>query len=167
MVERSCCVPQWRCYAKYVNSQQILLTFLPASFSGAPQTHHILSSNAHKGQKINKNQTCRALQMFRCVGVDGVRIGGGASESSQHAGGHSHCQQQVSERVSVGLHQWAGEVRVSRQSGHQAATELQQRARSAKVPCAFTSGADGGAGRLGPQGVGDRNWHFRIWLVQP
>ncbi|XP_075901818.1 KICSTOR complex protein SZT2 [Nelusetta ayraudi] len=32
-VERSCCVPQWRCYAKYVNSQQILLTFLPASFS--------------------------------------------------------------------------------------------------------------------------------------
>lgn len=35
-MERNCCAPQWRCYAKYVNSQQILLTFLPASFSGAP-----------------------------------------------------------------------------------------------------------------------------------
>nr|XP_033478677.1 KICSTOR complex protein SZT2 isoform X2 [Epinephelus lanceolatus] len=31
--ERSCSVPQWRCYAKYINSQQILLTFLPASFT--------------------------------------------------------------------------------------------------------------------------------------
>ncbi|XP_041790475.1 KICSTOR complex protein SZT2 isoform X2 [Chelmon rostratus] len=31
--ERSCSVPQWRCYAKYISSQQILLTFLPASFT--------------------------------------------------------------------------------------------------------------------------------------
>ncbi|XP_029904813.1 KICSTOR complex protein SZT2 isoform X2 [Myripristis murdjan] len=31
--ERSCSTPQWRCYAKYINSQQILLTFLPATFT--------------------------------------------------------------------------------------------------------------------------------------
>ncbi|XP_070687668.1 KICSTOR complex protein SZT2 [Pempheris klunzingeri] len=31
--ERSCSVPQWRCYAKYISSQQILLTFLPSSFT--------------------------------------------------------------------------------------------------------------------------------------
>ncbi|XP_070816666.1 KICSTOR complex protein SZT2 isoform X2 [Chaetodon trifascialis] len=31
--ERSCSAPQWRCYAKYISSQQILLTFLPASFT--------------------------------------------------------------------------------------------------------------------------------------
>ncbi|XP_051233683.1 KICSTOR complex protein SZT2 isoform X3 [Dicentrarchus labrax] len=31
--ERSCSTPQWRCYAKYISSQQILLTFLPASFT--------------------------------------------------------------------------------------------------------------------------------------
>ncbi|TKS74186.1 KICSTOR complex protein SZT2 [Collichthys lucidus] len=31
--ERNCSTPQWRCYAKYINSQQILLTFLPASFT--------------------------------------------------------------------------------------------------------------------------------------
>ncbi|XP_026201911.1 KICSTOR complex protein SZT2 isoform X2 [Anabas testudineus] len=30
---RSCSTPQWKCYAKYINSQQILLTFLPASFT--------------------------------------------------------------------------------------------------------------------------------------
>uniref|UniRef100_A0A3P9Q4X0 SZT2 subunit of KICSTOR complex n=1 Tax=Poecilia reticulata TaxID=8081 RepID=A0A3P9Q4X0_POERE len=33
LLERSSFVPQWRCYAKYVNSQQLLLTFLPATFS--------------------------------------------------------------------------------------------------------------------------------------
>lgn len=32
--ERSCSTPQWRCYIKYISSQQILLTFLPASFRG-------------------------------------------------------------------------------------------------------------------------------------
>ncbi|XP_044217594.1 KICSTOR complex protein SZT2 isoform X5 [Thunnus albacares] len=31
--ERSCSMPQWRCYAKYISSQQILLTFLPATFT--------------------------------------------------------------------------------------------------------------------------------------
>lgn len=31
--ERSCSTAQWRCYAKYINSQQILLTFLPATFT--------------------------------------------------------------------------------------------------------------------------------------
>uniref|UniRef100_A0A673A013 SZT2 subunit of KICSTOR complex n=1 Tax=Sphaeramia orbicularis TaxID=375764 RepID=A0A673A013_9TELE len=31
--ERSCSTPQWRCYAKYISSQQILLTFLPATFT--------------------------------------------------------------------------------------------------------------------------------------
>ncbi len=36
LVERSCSTPQWRCYAKYISSQQILLTFLPASFKGTP-----------------------------------------------------------------------------------------------------------------------------------
>ncbi|XP_051929765.1 KICSTOR complex protein SZT2 isoform X2 [Hippocampus zosterae] len=29
----SCSVPQWRCYAKRISSQQILLTFLPATFA--------------------------------------------------------------------------------------------------------------------------------------
>nr|XP_046248822.1 KICSTOR complex protein SZT2 isoform X2 [Scatophagus argus] len=31
--DRSCSVPQWRCYAKYISSQQIFLTFLPASYT--------------------------------------------------------------------------------------------------------------------------------------
>ncbi|XP_056893432.1 KICSTOR complex protein SZT2 isoform X1 [Takifugu flavidus] len=31
--ERSSVVPQWRCYAKFISCQQILLTFLPASFT--------------------------------------------------------------------------------------------------------------------------------------
>ncbi|KAI4828703.1 hypothetical protein KUCAC02_022781 [Chaenocephalus aceratus] len=31
--ERSCSAPQWRCYAKYISSQQIILTFLPASYT--------------------------------------------------------------------------------------------------------------------------------------
>ncbi|KAM3619466.1 uncharacterized protein V6R79_008697 [Siganus canaliculatus] len=31
--QTSCSVPQWRCYAKYISSQQIFLTFLPASFT--------------------------------------------------------------------------------------------------------------------------------------
>lgn len=35
--ERSCVAPQWRCYAKFISCQQILLTFLPASFTGTPQ----------------------------------------------------------------------------------------------------------------------------------
>ncbi|XP_029004504.1 KICSTOR complex protein SZT2 isoform X3 [Betta splendens] len=30
---RSCSTPQWKCYAKYINSQHILLTFVPASFT--------------------------------------------------------------------------------------------------------------------------------------
>ncbi|XP_047442743.1 KICSTOR complex protein SZT2 isoform X6 [Mugil cephalus] len=33
LLERSCSTPQWRCYAKYISSQQILLTFLPATFT--------------------------------------------------------------------------------------------------------------------------------------
>ncbi|PWA27293.1 hypothetical protein CCH79_00019484 [Gambusia affinis] len=33
LLERSSFVPQWRCYAKYINSQQLLLTFLPATFA--------------------------------------------------------------------------------------------------------------------------------------
>ncbi|KAM4739339.1 KICSTOR complex protein SZT2 isoform 2-T2 [Anableps anableps] len=33
LLERSSFIPQWRCYAKYVNSQQLLLTFLPATFA--------------------------------------------------------------------------------------------------------------------------------------
>uniref|UniRef100_A0A3P8U7F2 SZT2 subunit of KICSTOR complex n=1 Tax=Amphiprion percula TaxID=161767 RepID=A0A3P8U7F2_AMPPE len=33
---RSCSTPQWRCYAKYISSQQLLLTFLPATFTGSP-----------------------------------------------------------------------------------------------------------------------------------
>ncbi|XP_061635945.1 KICSTOR complex protein SZT2 isoform X2 [Phyllopteryx taeniolatus] len=33
LVGQSCSVPQWRCYAKHVSSQQILLTFLPATFA--------------------------------------------------------------------------------------------------------------------------------------
>ncbi|XP_023249147.1 KICSTOR complex protein SZT2 [Seriola lalandi dorsalis] len=33
LVESSCSMPQWRCYAKYISAQQILLTFLPASFT--------------------------------------------------------------------------------------------------------------------------------------
>ncbi|KAM6921196.1 KICSTOR complex protein SZT2 [Xenentodon cancila] len=33
LLERSCSTPQWRCYAKYISSQQLLLTFLPATFA--------------------------------------------------------------------------------------------------------------------------------------
>ncbi|XP_054872770.1 KICSTOR complex protein SZT2 isoform X6 [Amphiprion ocellaris] len=33
LLERSCSTPQWRCYAKYISSQQLLLTFLPATFT--------------------------------------------------------------------------------------------------------------------------------------
>ncbi|XP_041648166.1 KICSTOR complex protein SZT2 isoform X2 [Cheilinus undulatus] len=33
LVERNCSTPMWRCYAKHISSQQILLTFLPASFT--------------------------------------------------------------------------------------------------------------------------------------
>ncbi|KAF7647782.1 hypothetical protein LDENG_00166940 [Lucifuga dentata] len=33
LAERSCSTPQWRCYAKYINSQQIFLTFLPAAYT--------------------------------------------------------------------------------------------------------------------------------------
>uniref|UniRef100_A0A673A1Y6 SZT2 subunit of KICSTOR complex n=1 Tax=Sphaeramia orbicularis TaxID=375764 RepID=A0A673A1Y6_9TELE len=38
--ERSCSTPQWRCYAKYISSQQILLTFLPATFTGSTDSGH-------------------------------------------------------------------------------------------------------------------------------
>lgn len=98
--------------------------------------------------------------MLRCVDVDAVRTRGGASESFRDS--ESYCRHQVSERLSVGLHQW---VRVGRQSGQQAATELQEPTHSAKVAWAFTSGPDGGAGRMGPQGVRDGNCHFWIWSV--
>ncbi|XP_028260407.1 KICSTOR complex protein SZT2 isoform X10 [Parambassis ranga] len=33
LLERSCSTPQWRCYAKYIGSQQLFLTFLPATFT--------------------------------------------------------------------------------------------------------------------------------------
>ncbi|XP_013863525.1 protein SZT2 [Austrofundulus limnaeus] len=33
LMERSFFTPQWRCYAKYISSQQLLLTFLPATFA--------------------------------------------------------------------------------------------------------------------------------------
>ncbi|XP_037530220.1 KICSTOR complex protein SZT2 [Nematolebias whitei] len=33
LLERSFLTPQWRCYAKYISSQQLLLTFLPATFA--------------------------------------------------------------------------------------------------------------------------------------
>ncbi|XP_028301054.1 KICSTOR complex protein SZT2 isoform X3 [Gouania willdenowi] len=32
-MDGSCSAPQWRCYAKYVSCQQLLLTFLPATFT--------------------------------------------------------------------------------------------------------------------------------------
>uniref|UniRef100_A0A673A1P1 SZT2 subunit of KICSTOR complex n=1 Tax=Sphaeramia orbicularis TaxID=375764 RepID=A0A673A1P1_9TELE len=35
-----CSTPQWRCYAKYISSQQILLTFLPATFTGSTDIHN-------------------------------------------------------------------------------------------------------------------------------
>ncbi|XP_039985268.1 KICSTOR complex protein SZT2 isoform X7 [Xiphias gladius] len=35
LAESSCSMPQWRCYAKYISPQQILLTFVPASFTDA------------------------------------------------------------------------------------------------------------------------------------
>lgn len=35
--------PNWRCYAKHISSQQILLTFLPASFTGRLEFLHILT----------------------------------------------------------------------------------------------------------------------------
>uniref|UniRef100_A0A8D3B9F7 SZT2 subunit of KICSTOR complex n=1 Tax=Scophthalmus maximus TaxID=52904 RepID=A0A8D3B9F7_SCOMX len=33
LVNSSCSVPRWRCYAKYISPQQILLTFLPVCFT--------------------------------------------------------------------------------------------------------------------------------------
>ncbi|XP_029355137.1 KICSTOR complex protein SZT2 isoform X2 [Echeneis naucrates] len=33
LVESSCSTPHWKCYAKYISPQQIILTFLPASFT--------------------------------------------------------------------------------------------------------------------------------------
>ncbi|MED6245812.1 hypothetical protein ATANTOWER_008559, partial [Ataeniobius toweri] len=33
LLERNSSVPHWRCYAKYINTQQLLLTFLPATFA--------------------------------------------------------------------------------------------------------------------------------------
>ncbi|XP_041861304.1 KICSTOR complex protein SZT2 isoform X2 [Melanotaenia boesemani] len=33
LLERSRSTPQWRCYAKYISSQQLFLTFLPATFA--------------------------------------------------------------------------------------------------------------------------------------
>ncbi|XP_030582788.1 KICSTOR complex protein SZT2 isoform X3 [Archocentrus centrarchus] len=33
LLERSCSTPQWRCYAKHVSSQHLILTFLPATFT--------------------------------------------------------------------------------------------------------------------------------------
>ncbi|CAL8256033.1 unnamed protein product [Merluccius merluccius] len=38
---QSCSAPQWRCYAKYVSSQQILLTFLPTALTG--KKPHVLT----------------------------------------------------------------------------------------------------------------------------
>lgn len=35
-VERDGSTPQWKCYAKYISPQQILLTFLPDTFTGRP-----------------------------------------------------------------------------------------------------------------------------------
>ncbi|KAL1022662.1 hypothetical protein UPYG_G00030640 [Umbra pygmaea] len=32
-IEREGCTPQWKCYAKYISPQQVLLTFLPATFA--------------------------------------------------------------------------------------------------------------------------------------
>jgi len=34
-LERDGLSPHWKCYAKYISHQQILLTFLPATFTGA------------------------------------------------------------------------------------------------------------------------------------
>ncbi|XP_073726759.1 KICSTOR complex protein SZT2 [Misgurnus anguillicaudatus] len=40
-VERDDALPQWKCYAKYISHQQILLTFLPATFT---DVHLLMSS---------------------------------------------------------------------------------------------------------------------------
>uniref|UniRef100_A0A3B4EWT8 SZT2 subunit of KICSTOR complex n=1 Tax=Pundamilia nyererei TaxID=303518 RepID=A0A3B4EWT8_9CICH len=34
LLESSCSAPQWRCYAKCISSQHLILTFLPATFTG-------------------------------------------------------------------------------------------------------------------------------------
>ncbi|CAL8307241.1 unnamed protein product [Lota lota] len=44
---QSCSAPQWRCYAKYISSQQILLTFLPTALPGRnPHVVMLMSSEA-------------------------------------------------------------------------------------------------------------------------
>uniref|UniRef100_A0A672L0D1 SZT2 subunit of KICSTOR complex n=1 Tax=Sinocyclocheilus grahami TaxID=75366 RepID=A0A672L0D1_SINGR len=39
--EQDCLSPHWKCYAKYISHQQILLTFLPATFTGASSVNFV------------------------------------------------------------------------------------------------------------------------------
>lgn len=78
-VERSSCVSQWRCYAKYVNSQQILLTFLPATFSGAPQTRQFFLLPCPQSAKMNP------AALFKCSDVLTLMASGLEAEPQSHA----------------------------------------------------------------------------------
>lgn len=51
--------PQWRCYAKLVNTQHVFLSFLPATFSGEPaccavRGGAVLSASSGRQQKQNQ-----------------------------------------------------------------------------------------------------------------
>lgn len=62
--ERSCSVPQWRCYAKYINSQQILLTFLPASFTGTSWIFTILWFHMYYEQCVQNLRDKRGCYVY-------------------------------------------------------------------------------------------------------
>lgn len=79
--ERSCVVPQWRCYAKFISCQQILLTFLPASFTGTQAPGSVLKPRSNKWELLNLDAFARYSE------ADGVGAGSRGSESRQRAGG--------------------------------------------------------------------------------
>uniref|UniRef100_A0A3P8USC8 SZT2 subunit of KICSTOR complex n=1 Tax=Cynoglossus semilaevis TaxID=244447 RepID=A0A3P8USC8_CYNSE len=56
LTDSSCSVPQWRCYAKFISPQQILLTFLPASFTGTLSfiTFFFNKKILNQAEKLNK-----------------------------------------------------------------------------------------------------------------
>lgn len=41
LMERESLSPQWKCYAKYISAQQVLLIFLPATFTGNKTKKHM------------------------------------------------------------------------------------------------------------------------------
>lgn len=48
LIERERLSPQWKCYAKHISTQQVLLIFLPATYTGnANKTHNTHTQREH------------------------------------------------------------------------------------------------------------------------